>query len=500
MNLLEIPELSVADSTQSEILEIFLQSIRIRGDFPSSLTLLEQVYARIDAGGASSKEIAAMLRVDHLLSLRLIALVNHEHYGAGRSICSVAAAVDHLGLLRVKEVLPSLAEGKNFNAIFLGHAVALSMMQQAILASVIASDLTSALNADQEAADFAYLTSVISNLGPLLLSYYRPQMFSVLTLSCHDNYVDFQKNFKRFCGVSLGVFAERAAKTLRLPNELTALSAAIDRTPWKEIPKISGVKRYKEVLLAVRASNLIAHELCHFTGIQGVQSVLRTLEEDAQIQQPLTESVLETIADVYINHTEKLFLKPVRLPEYLQWFAGETSDKNRTPWMERLPKINQRINPFLYDLRACMKAASKDQEYPLFPQAIFLTLETLVKGLLFDRAVFFRILDDSVLKVGISMGVKIFQPEKFSRVIDNNTESDSPTAQAYHNRLLTFDGTPIFEGEPFVSFPVIWHDRVIGIFYGDKIRKPDLQKLSKQERLSCGALADEWKDIPVNLF
>ena len=501
MKLFELPELAVSAEAQEETLAVFLKSIQIRGDFPSSLTLLEQVYSKIDLGDVSSAEIADMLRVDHLLSLRLISLVNHEHYRASKSICSVAGAVDHLGLMRVKEVLPSLAEGKNFNAIFLGHAAALSMMQQAILASVIASDLALAMNSEQDTAEFAYLTTVISNLGPLLLSFYRPHMFSVLTLSCHDDYPAFQSNFERYCGVSLGVFSERAAKTLSLPNELTALAGAIDRTPWREIPKISGVKRYKDILLAVRAGNLIAHELCHFTGIQGVQSVLRSLEEQAQIQESLSEAVLENVADVYINHTEKLFLKPVRLPEYLHWFGGETKDPDTIPWAERLPKILQRINPFLYDLRACMKSAGDTQEYPLFPQAIYLTLETLIKGLLFDRAVFFRIIDDSTLKVGITMGVKLFQPEKFTRTLDTSPDSTTPDSFVVQNREVTFAGEPIFpEGEPFVAFPVIWLDRVIGIFYADKIRKPVLQSLSKQEMLACGALADEWKDIPANLF
>jgi HD-like signal output (HDOD) protein len=501
MKLFDLPELAVADSVKTDLLQTFSGKIQIRGDFPSSLTLLEKVFHMIDSGQSTSAAVAEMLRADHVLALRLISIVNHEHYRPNRPVYSVAGAVDHLGLLKLKDILHSLAEAKNFNAIFLGHAVSLTMMQQAILASVIAKDLGEQLASKEEVGDLAYLATVLSNLGPLLLSFYEPQYYSVLSISCQDDYLQFKENFTRYLGVTLGGFAAQVVKTLALPEEFLFLAESLDQTPWEQLPRKSSLKKAKEILIAVRASNMIAHEVANFTGIQGVQSVLRYLEKEAAIPEPMIEDVLCNVADVYIDHCETLFLKPMRLPEYLTWFARETDIQSVHPWQKRLPKLIQRVNPFQYDLRQCMKKATEAQKYPLFPQAIFLTLQTLTKGLNFDRAVFFRVVNEDELRVGINVGVKLFQPESYVRKLGTEEELNQPDRAAFHRKMPSFTGDPLFaDGWPFAAFPAILGGKVIGIFYADKIRKPDVDALSNQEQLACTALAEEWRDIPAHLL
>lgn len=496
--LLEFPELRVSDQIQEELVQRFLKSIRIRGDFPSSLTLLETIFQGIDGGEISSTQVAKTLQVDHVLALRLIALVNMGYYNSGTPILNISAAVDHFGLIRLKEILPSLADSKNFNAIFLGHAVALGMMQQAIVASVIASELTMKIAPARKIGEIAYLTTVISNLAPLMLAYHRPDIFSVLALSCQDGYIPFKNTLRAFMGCSLAEFAAQLADEMYLPATYLDLCRHLDQPPWVTITDTTLTDDQQTILKSTYAANMLAHEICNFTGIQGVQSVIRELEQRAAIDHQLLEDVLGNIGNVYSEHTENLFLKAVRLPEYLSWFAPEVDNGQNERWLERLPGILQRINPFLYDLRTCMRASLKRPSYPLFPQALQLTLSALIKGLNFDRAVFFKISDEQTLSVGLTVGVKLFEPDKFIHKFDMSSESDDPAGLVMKTKEPVFSGQPLFpEGWPFAAFPAIWKNKVIGIFYADRIRRPDVDSLTNQEQIACTALAEEWKDLPA---
>ena len=494
-SLLSLPEFSLTPQKQEELAQTFCSATRIRGDFPSSLSLLEKIYSMIEAGDCTSQDIAKMLRVDHMLALRLISLVNLDYYSSGKILHSVSAAVDHFGLLKLKEILPSLAESKNFNAIFLGHAVALGMMQQTGVASVLARAISEKLNFKKDDADLAYAISSLSNLGPLLLSYYEPAMFSVLDLSCQHSYRLFTESFNKFIGMSLGEFSAAIAHVLQLPIKYAELVSEVSSATINKELKPSNLS-----VCAAIAANHIAHEICHFSGIQGIQSALRYIEAKLDISQLILEDVLSNVGNTYIEHSDTLALKAMRLPEYLSWFQTEANEENNSAWLKKLPGINQRINPFLYDLRTCMKINRNQNNYPRFPQAIHLTLTALIKGLNFDRAVFFKIIDNK-LRVGLAMGVRLFDPENFSKSIELNVDSQKPEVRTILDRTPVFSGEPLFlEGWPYATFPVVWENKVIGIFYADKIKKPDIDSLTNQEQIACTALAEEWKDIDPSLI
>ncbi len=493
----------LSSGIQQDVHTQLLRAVQIRGSFPSSLSLLEKVNKLIDNPEATSVEVAQILRVDLILSLRLIALVNLEYYSKGKVIHSVSNAVDNLGLIKLKEVLASLAEAKNFNAIFLGRAAALGTMQQGILAAVIARDIGNRLGAGKEAGDLAYLIAVLSNTAPLLLAYYYPHIFSGISLACRDNYENYAESFERVLGRSLGLFASDIAKSIALPADFVELAQSTDLPPWDEHVHIPAAKGAKSVLAAVAAANRLAHEICYFSGIQGIQSLIQELEATGFYNNISLEDILSDIGNTYTRHTDSLFLKPMRLPAYLSWFAPEVQNQDTFKWRDKLPNLTERINPFLYDLRSCfkVKSAENPEHIPHFPQAVNLTLNALIKGLNFDRAVFLQVeedLADPNLVFSISFGVKLFQPEEIRRSLISEQGDQRPDVSAFHQQSPHFEGQPIFDdGWPFAAFPAIFKGRVIGIFYADRIRRPDANPLSSGDKIACTALAEEWRDLPL---
>jgi hypothetical protein len=476
-----------------------LKSAQIRGEFPTSLNLLSSIQTALDSDHAGIQEIAGMVCVDHVLALRVISIANYAYYRKDKAVLSVTEALHCIGLTKLKEILPSLAEEKNFNAIYLGRAVSVTMMQQATLASLIARGAARLLCPQHNLEEEAYITSVLSNLGPLLLAFYRPDIYSALCLDCMDDRGLFERVFRRVMRKSIVEFAAAMVQSLALPREFETFLTMLDEPPWK---KVSQSRRSGNEQFAVAASvylaNLLAHEICYFTGIQGIQSLMRELDTAALIEQADLEDLIGTVPDTYMEHSKTLALKPVRLPEYLLWFAPVNIDSKPVRWRLALPGINERINPYLYELRACFKTKQAGRELCLLPHAVYCTLSALIKGLSFDRALLFRMDEDTrTLQPVICHGVKLYQPEKLRRAVDDPRLQTQPDVAACRGKKTILTGEPIFDdGWPFLCFPVICGNRVAAVFYADKIRKPDSQPLDSQEQISGIALSEEWRDIP----
>lgn len=475
-----------------------IKSLQIRGDFPTSLNLLEKLK-QVSASDSSVSQLSTVLQVDQVLALRLISIANYEYYRRETAVTTTTGAITQLGREKVVEIISHLAEAKNFNAIYLARAVSLTMMQQSIISAVIARQVAGLLcGQDASAAEEAYLVSTLINAPALVLAFLKPSVYSALCLDCLDDRMLFDINLKRLLGKSVGQAAAAVAETLSLPASFQQLALKYDSASWEVKEHSTGKQKDSSIIKAVHIGNHAAHEICYFSGIQGIQSMVRRLQTETHLAQSDLEDILGTVAEDYLGHSDTLGLKPLRLPEYLLWFMPVDADPGGPFWPSRLPGINERINPFLYEIRQVFKGAAADGG-PLFTHAVHCTLNALVRGLNFDRAVFFT-LDEAnqLLQVAVPFGMKLFEPRKVRRALKDPERESMPDIQAVLQRKPVFLGRPVFpDGWPFVAFPVVWRDKVVGVFYADKVRRPDGDALESQEEIACIALAEEWHDVPI---
>ena len=476
---------------------ILFKSLQIRGEFPTSLNLLNSIQSALKDSSTTIQDLADMICVDHVLALRMISIANYEFYSKGKSPLSVSEALEQLTLPKVEDVILNLAEAKNFNAIYLGRAVSLTMMQQAILASLLARGILRIAGRNQNLEEQAYVTAVLSNTGPLLLAFYRPDLYSALCLDCMDNHALFERIFRKVMRKSIGEFAAAVARTLSLPPIYQDLCLRLDN-PLDQKPSVQKESGQAGIMHAVYMANALAHEICYSTGIQGVQSLLCSFDTGSLLDISDLEDLIGIVPDIYLEHCRTLAIKPVRLPEYLLWFAPVTVGSQPVRWRLALPGINERINPFLYELRSCFKTTAAVGQFSALPQTVYCTLSALIKGLNFDRAILFKVDDEGrFLFPLLCHGVKLFNPEKMRRFIADPDSEVMPDVKAYLEQQTVFSGEPVFsDGWPFVAFPVASGGRVLGVFYADKIRRPDSDALDSQEQISCVALAEEWHDVP----
>ncbi|MGI6525645.1 MAG: HDOD domain-containing protein [Bdellovibrionota bacterium] len=482
---------------ESSIEACLASTVQIRGSFPSSLDVINKI-SRL-SGESDLNALVDLISSDQILALRTLAISNYSYYRPPTPILTVSAAANHFGVQKLLELVSNLAENKNFNSFYLGRAVASTMMQQALIAGNVAKKVISILAPQYNVAAETYLFSSLINAYPLMLASFQPLAYSALCLDCLDDHNLFAMQFKELTGKSLGANAAIVAGQLGLPKLYHDLAIQYDLASTRSFD-MSAKTLAPEQAIATSAliADLISHELCYFTGIQGIQSLLRYLEKELGLNLSQLEDILATVPDAYIEHTDFLGIKPLRLPEYLIWFSP-IEETVVGLWQKKLPSINERIGPFLYELRQTMANSPSNQG--TFAHAVHCTLNALVRGLNFDRAVFFAAdSTKSVLSINMAFGIKLFEPSKIKRFITDSDNTTMPDIQAFKQRKPVFMGEPVFaDSWPFVAFPVVWKNEVIGVFYADKIRRPNGDALLPQEEIACIAISEEWQDIPAKI-
>lgn len=62
---------------------------------------------------------------------------------------------------------------------------------------------------------------------------------------------------------------------------------------------------------------------------------------------------------------------------------------------------------------------------------------------------------------------------------------------------MVLRGHQIFsDGWPFIAFPVVWRDSVVGVFYADRITRGAGSPVETREQMACAALAEYWLEVP----
>ncbi|MCB0335674.1 MAG: HDOD domain-containing protein [Bdellovibrionales bacterium] len=487
----------------TNIEELAFQSVQIRGEFPTSLQLVKDLSKTASQKEPNTTEILSSLSADPLLSIRMVSVANFEHFGNGKEYLTMTDAVKLLGMKKLQDVISNVAEAKNFNAIFLGRAISLTAMQQSLIAGIITTELASCLTRDSQIIEKAYLTGVLTNLPLLTIAFYFPHIYCGLLLDSMDDRVLLEELFYDNLGKSIYDVSVGFAESLSLPKDYTRYCRLSAVRPWdKQIDQNRLADEERIISDCVTIGNYFAHEICHFTGVQGTQNLIYKISKAGTINHRMLEDVLGGLGDKYMDKAARLHLNPVRIPEYLLWFTPDDALSGEVSWKLKLPSINERINPFLYELRACLKTKTERGQFPRLPQAVLCTLNALIKGLNFDRAVF-MVYDgfSRTLAVVPSIGSKLLNAKEVVVYLSSEESDKAVVKKAVEQKQAIFNGTPLFEdGHPFVAFPIASGGEVRGVFYADKLRRPDSDALSSSEQISCVAIAEEWFDFPEGFY
>lgn len=471
-----------------------------KGEFPSPLSLIEKIRVEIGSDSARPEKAAALMSSCPVTALRIIAVANSAFYARGNPVETVLGAVNHLGLRRMRDVVEGLAEKKSFQATFLGRSIASGVLQQTMIANILSSELALMSGGGAALADRAFVLSSLLRLPPLMLAYTRPSVYAACLLdAANDLKSTFERNFKKLMGESVSSVAVTLAEGLSFPIAIAKSISYLDVPPWNRRSGADEVKDLRSLAICVFLAHRLAEEVCRCAGFLSLDTLIEELSEKSGFKPKDVKSVVGDMPQLFLERAAAIGLKPSRLPEYVAQYRSKMvgADGEEIPDKFKYPGIAERINPFLYELRACFNTRAKPDELSLAPQAVLCTLSALVKGLTFDRAVFFRYDERAaVLRPTVVFGVRPQELSLVDRKLSSPEAQFMPDVQAVLQRKATFTGDPVFgDAWPFVAFPVICAGKVEGVFFADKLGRKTALPLDTQEQVAAVALAEGWYEV-----
>jgi hypothetical protein len=333
-----------------------------------------------------------------------------------------------------------------------------------------------------------------------MLGFLRPSLYSACYLdSSGDLKSTFERNFKRLMGQSTAAHAVTFAEGYSFPLAVAKMLSYLELPPWNRRGSSEDAKDSRQVAVAVFLAQRLAEEVCRFGGFIPLDSLINDLAEKASLKPADVKTAVGDMSERFFEQCLTLGLKPSRLPLYLENYRSKMvgADGKELPPNFKVPGIAERINPFLYELKACLNTRQQGQEFGFFPQALYCTLQALVRGLNFDRAVFFRYDEgENALVPTIIFGERPSELSLLPRKVNSPQQKYMPDVQSLLQHKAVFVGDPVFgEAWPLAAFPVICQGRVEGVFFADKLARKNALPLDTQEQVAIVALAEGWYDV-----
>ncbi|MDC0357408.1 HDOD domain-containing protein [Oligoflexia bacterium] len=480
--------------------------LRIGGTLPVSPLIIQKLMSLQASERVTIDAVAHIIGQDPVFSLRLIALCNNSYYSRGNTISTVEGAINHLGLMRIAEVGRDLSDVKQYSTCFHGRAVAACTYQQMVLAGIIGERFYSVFSADNSKKTNANLMSSMSKIWCVLLAYLRPNIYAGLALdTLVDRKASLEKMVRKVTGKALADLGVEVMAEIGLPKDFSQLFSMLGVPPWiRRSWKVERTDHIQAVIAVAYLANRVADEICSFRGYQPLSSLIRELASKSKVSRDLLKVELSGCLEQFCASINLMGMTPFRLPEYLLEFdeAVVERDGKLSESTINWPPISDRVKPFLYELKACFKTTPNSNEFNRSAQVIYATLLALIRGLNFDRAIFFRYEEiEKVLHPAFLMGREIDAVESHARYVSEAAQKFMPDVQAFFEQRPIFHGDPIFGDDwPFAAFPVIWDGKVLGVFYADKKARADADSLGVDEQVAIIALAEEWHDVSYGFY
>jgi hypothetical protein len=370
-----------------------------------------------------------------------------------------------------------------FSEFFAGRVTALINFYDILVRGFLALEFTKLQGVESEKAQtLAYL----SNMPTYLLSLYKPGVFANLAMRTNDGYENFTYHLKQQTKLNISELIALIIQELPLPEKHKELTEFINNPPWarKRWGKFD-VAEAKAVCQAHSIANIISAEIFQRSGVQGLQSVVRSLKRLSGIPQSKIEDVISKIPEFLKELSIVHNLPVIPLPEYVYWYGNEKIQDQL-----QLQKL-EFYELFLLQIQLSLSELKKSQEYALH-EAIWTTLEALLYSLGFQRACYF-VFDHAkqALILEATIGVKLFDYEKTEFNLAGDSNSDVFLA-ILKDKKIDSKETIFKDGWPFFAFPVIYENVLSGMFYADRAKRPDSKDFDQDENLKFQNLARIW--------
>jgi len=504
--------------------EFLVRRMRHKGDLPTFSRHIIEINNKLASLTAinlsSTGELANIILKDFSLTNKLLRVVNSAFYGnlSGR-VTTVSKAVFLLGFEKVRMIAAALMIFEH-----LQNKSELAELQEATVASymsgILAMDLAEQMKVDRK--EEAFICAMLFNLGKVLVICYFPEEYREIKKRMVENNIDENNAARSVLGIAYKELGMAISKSWNFPDKIVhsmeSLPAEDIKKPRTEQEMMQHLANYSNDLCDIvtntregetrTALDTLAKRYQNSIAVSATQSVTLLETATSKIDQyseivrvnPKTSSLMKNIKK--LGQPEQGGSSGARPERHQAPVTGSSVSTPESPLaMDTQEKERaQTLQNGIQEIADVMKGA-----YNL-GDVIYMIMETMYRGFLFDRVVFaMRDVTRAKMVGRFGLGEEIDSiishfnfairsaPDIFNiaiakakGIVINDAESPSIVRSLPEWYRLTI------AAPAFLIYPIVVKEICIGVIYADRNMKGALLTESQMEQM------EELRKLAVN--
>ncbi|HEY1042482.1 MAG TPA: HDOD domain-containing protein [Telluria sp.] len=453
-------------------LALLWERIRRNGDMPGFTRAVRSILGAMRGEADPEFNMTRTVLSDPILTQKVLRLANSGMYAAfGQSINTVSKAVLVLGTDAIGHLALGLKLIEELSATSPGSQAAHAEMEKAILAGMVAQQVAS--GADMRDPEEAVVCAMLHMLGRMLVTFYLPEYWTELGAAGGHGGEDAAA--PAVLGMSLVEIGRAAAREWGMPANLVSAMRVVD--PDRESAEIS----HERWLAAVSTmASQCAGPL--WADDAGANDKVRALAgRFSRLVGLDADGIMAAVSKAREAASNDLVLAPLARPQDKRSKADDAA--------RRRADGNRILRSGVSDMRDVLATASPGQ-------MLTMALETIYKGLAFQRAVAFlrnRRENAYSARMGFGEGVRellpamtfsdTYEPDVFHAALDADRVILIDNAQdpKFAARLPAWWKDTLASAPGFIILPVCVHGQPAGLLYGEWDQQQAAAELGKEE-------------------
>lgn len=457
------------------ILDKLNAALQADSDFPTRAQIITELRKKTSNIDSRVDQIVELVMCEPSLATRLLHLTNSVYYARGTEITTLSQAITQLGLKGVYNLCANFVLLQKFSALTEKSSAFANCFLFSILTSNIASfiDSKDPTSKDEE----GYLAGSLFSMGPLLLGYYFPKLFSDAEKRADRKKIGIFKGVEEILGMSAVGVSVEIVNSLSVPEIYhTILNEAFSL--FKDGKYKNTIPSSKSVCIGAK----IAIEIIEAKSANELKRGVEKIEKEYLI--PYSELYQYLTKLPSIVHTQKTLLDSAscNFPEsFVKFIKSEFEDDHCTS------SNNDSLSPYISQIESAII------ESETLPSIIATAMEALSYACDFKRVVYLEAdMKGRNLYGKLSLGDDIPDTDSIIEDITSTQARFSEKAhlKAYFGGMVEYMGKPLLDDAwPFIAIPVGYEDRSLGVIYADRCEK-EKNGFSAERALSFTLISD----------
>jgi HD-like signal output (HDOD) protein len=469
------------------ILPALKHALCAAGDFPIRETVVKELREMSQKPGVTIEELTSMILAEPALGARIVHLVNSAYCNSSTEILTVSQAVVQVGMRNLVDLcaglirVQSLTQGKRKGDFFqkeLAHSTMTSILARSIAENSNKKNLKD--------AEEAFIAGTLYCLGPLLLSFYFPQIYGAATQRAENRGYSVEKSLSELLGLDRARLNLAIAESLKIPDFYKAI--LIEAKPNQKL-SASPLARI------LPQADQLASEILQSNSAKNIEESIFKISSNNQglSEQQLRKAAIEAIKE-YSRYLKLANLQNLPEPAHLKNFVSDAQSLVNQQQEDDSGQVvvTEEFREYVDEIKEAIESREP------VSSIIASVMEAVAFGLGFDRVILMLINGPKTALIGrMSLGNTInFDPKSIARSLNDPEIEDAVDIKCFMSGNLTTEGQALIsDSSCHMALPIGYKNGSLGVIYADKTGSIEAKPCRKMQ--ACLSILVEILDEAV---